>query len=169
MTTQTLPYEFLARWDDKTGVFRGAHIQFIENVLDDTGEIIAQKLGPARSVGDGKDFPIADILSQMQTDALAAFDAKAAELTDTVAAKDAELAAKAAELRRHKEAADALAIVLTKPDTTNEEKLASIQKWEEANLAELATKKSELDKQITALQVERAKLDEAKAGKVLEP
>jgi hypothetical protein len=150
MTTQTLPYEFLARWDDKTGAFRGAHIQFIENVLDDGGNIVSQHLGQARSVGDAKDFPLADILSQVQVDALAAFDMKAAELTD----KDAELAAKAAELLKHKEASDSLAAVLGKADATEEEKLAALQKREDANLDERAAKRAELEKQKVAIQKE---------------
>ena len=67
------PYEFLARWDDKTGAFKGAHVQWSD--------------GSVQPINDAGGYPLADILQTMQVDALAAVDDANLALT----AKQAEL------------------------------------------------------------------------------
>jgi hypothetical protein len=70
------PYEFLARWRD--GVLTGAHVQFISTIVED-GVVMpgSERLSDAMPVDVGglKGFPLADILQQLHTDALAAVDA----------------------------------------------------------------------------------------------
>lgn len=88
---QRKPYEFLARWDTLTGQFKGAHIQFFDAVLRD-GVQIAGQPSKAFGVGEGMAFPLADILSQVQIDALAELDARAATIAPLTAARDAALA-----------------------------------------------------------------------------
>jgi hypothetical protein len=86
ITEQRKPYEFLARWDELTGQFKGAHIQFYDSLLRD-GVRISGQASKAYGVGDGMAFPLADILNQMQVDALAELDVRAA----TIAARDATI------------------------------------------------------------------------------
>ncbi|NDJ16789.1 hypothetical protein [Myxacorys almedinensis] len=75
-TTQLVPYELLARWDD-AGNFKGAHIQFLGKVLDDDGNAIASQLMPpqAISVGEQAGFPLSEILDQLHIDALKRIEA----------------------------------------------------------------------------------------------
>lgn len=96
ITKQTKPYEFLARWDHQTGVFKGAHIQQYEGVYED-GTLLTGNPGKAMGVGEGLAFPLAEILSQLQIDTLAANAALQATITAheaTIAARDATIAAR---------------------------------------------------------------------------
>jgi len=93
ITKQTKPYEFLARWDHETGVFKGAHIQHYESVIED-GVLLTGKAGRAMGVGEDLAFPLADIMSQVQADALAANAALQATLTErdaTIATHEAAI------------------------------------------------------------------------------
>ena len=111
ITKETAPYEFLARW--RNGVFVGAHVQFLTRLIED-GIVLNEQISEAMpvDVGGGKGFPLADLISTMQADALVALDAKTAEAatktTELAAAqqaivtKDAELTDKEAELQRER-------------------------------------------------------------------
>lgn len=100
--TQTkTPYEFLARWDD-AGNLRGAHVVFREAIID-AGVEISSKIGDAMSVSlaGGAGFPLAQILSALNTSAIVDSEAKAAEIaalktakTDADTARDGALAEK---------------------------------------------------------------------------
>jgi hypothetical protein len=87
ITEQRKPYEFLVRWDELTGSLKGAHIQFYDALLRDGARISGQ---PSRAygVGEGMAFPLADILTQVQIDALAELDVRAA----TISTRDATIA-----------------------------------------------------------------------------
>ena len=87
ITKTTTPYEFLARWD-ATGKLAGAHVGFLERITDGA-EVLSEKALPVQPVGDNG-FPLADIMSTVQADALAAVEAAKAE---TKAAEDAQKAA----------------------------------------------------------------------------
>jgi len=67
---QQTPYEFLVRWDN--GVVVGAHIRFLERLVED-GTVISEKEGHAKpvSLAGEAGFPIAGILSLVQANALA--------------------------------------------------------------------------------------------------
>lgn len=69
ITKTTQPYEFLVRWRD--GAISGAHIRFLETVLED-GVVLAQKEGNAMpvSLAGEAGYPLADVLSAVQTSAL---------------------------------------------------------------------------------------------------
>jgi hypothetical protein len=102
----TTPYEFLARW--KNGALAGAHVKFLETITDD-GAVVSQREGDPMSVAvaGAAGFPLDDILSALQADAIAERDAavaakataeaalSAATTTHTaaLAAKDAAIAA----------------------------------------------------------------------------
>lgn len=75
----TTPYELLVRWG-ADGKIRGAHYQFVTRYVED-GEIVTEKLSDAQPIGlDGSgDFPLKDILTKAQADALATANAKIAE------------------------------------------------------------------------------------------
>lgn len=87
-TETRTPYEFLARWDEKTGAFRGSHIQFYDAVLRD-GVQIAGAPSKAFGVGEGLAFPLADIIGNVTADALALVDAQAAQINTLTADKAA--------------------------------------------------------------------------------
>lgn len=87
ITKQVKPYEFLARWDHVTGEFKGAHIQHFEGIFDD-GVMLTGQPGKAMGVGEDLAFPLSDIMSQIQADALVAN----AALQATVAERDATIA-----------------------------------------------------------------------------
>lgn len=70
LTEQTKPYELLVRWDERTGVLRGAHIQFYTSVLRD-GQFLSGQPSRAYPVG-GAEFPLADVMGTALQDALAA-------------------------------------------------------------------------------------------------
>ena len=91
----TTPYEFLARWTN--GTLAGAHVRFLETITDD-GVVLSQKEGNAIPVAlaGGAGFPLSEILSTLQADAIAERDAATAAKDAAVAAlaaKDAEIAA----------------------------------------------------------------------------
>ena len=79
-TEKRSPYEFLIRWD-KDGVIQGSHIAFLDTVLKD-GEIVTQTQSSVESVAIGEQvgFPLADVLSQLQIDALKQIDVLNAEI-----------------------------------------------------------------------------------------
>lgn len=97
ITETRTPYEFLARWDEKTGVFRGAHIQFYDAVLRD-GVQIAGAPSKAFGVGGGLAFPSADIMGTITSDALALVDSQAAQIVTLTADRTAADAARDAAL-----------------------------------------------------------------------
>ncbi|MDI3514895.1 MAG: hypothetical protein PWP40_2124 [Rhodocyclaceae bacterium] len=61
------PYELLIRWDEQTGEFKGAHVRWSD-----------MSLQPLRDGPGG--YPLSDVLSTMQVDALAANQALRGEL-----------------------------------------------------------------------------------------
>jgi hypothetical protein len=69
ITKQIQPYELLVRWNN--GVMVGAHVQFITKLIED-GTVLNERVGDAMpiNVGQGKGFPLADILQAVTTDAL---------------------------------------------------------------------------------------------------
>ena len=73
------PYEFLIRWDN-SGVIQGAHIAFLETVLKDE-QVITQTQSSVESVeiAGQLGFPLSDVLSQIQIDALKQVDVLKAE------------------------------------------------------------------------------------------
>lgn len=101
ITKQSTPYEFLARWDHITGTYKGAHTQRFDGIFDD-GVLISGQPGKAMGVGEDRAFPLADIMSQIQIEALAANAALQATVTaheatiaghaEVVAARDQALA-----------------------------------------------------------------------------
>jgi len=82
------PYEFLIRWNND-GVIQGAHIAFLDTVLKD-GEIINQTQSSVESVAIAEQvgFPLADVLSQLQIDALKQVDVLNSEIVALKAEKD---------------------------------------------------------------------------------
>lgn len=98
METVKRPYEFLARWKD--GVLVGAHVGF-EVTVTENGQVLSTtplNVVPV-DVGQGQGFPLADILGQLQIDALkdreAALAAKAQAESDKATAEAAKTAAEA--------------------------------------------------------------------------
>lgn len=125
ITTETTPYELLFRWND--GALAGAHVQFVETIRKD-GAVISQQVGHAQpiSMAGEAGFPLADVLSTVQADALAAKDAataalaaKSAELTAATAAHTAAMAAKDAELTALRTQIEALQSQVQPPATVN--------------------------------------------------
>ena len=95
ITKTTTPYEFLVRWKD--GAIAGAHIKFLETVSEN-GVVLSQKEGIASpvSMAGESGFPIADLLTTVQTQALTDLAAAQAVISNHpsgLAAKDAEIAA----------------------------------------------------------------------------
>lgn len=78
ITKTQSPYEFLVRWNN--GVLSGAHIRFLETIADGA-EIISQKEGNAQPVSMAGEagFPLSDILTAMQAQALVERDAAVAD------------------------------------------------------------------------------------------
>ena len=87
-TEPRTPYEFLIRWD-KDGIIQGAHIAFLDTILKD-GEIISQTQSSVESVAIAEQvgFSLADVLSQLQIDALKQVDVLNAEIVALKADKD---------------------------------------------------------------------------------
>ncbi len=127
ITKTNQPYEFLARWNN--GTLAGAHIRFLETITED-GVVLSQKEGNAQpvSLAGEAGFPIDDILTSLQAQA--------------VIERDAALAAKTA-------AEAALTAKQTELGTT----LATAQA---AHAAELAAVQAEMDAALNAAQVDRA-------------
>lgn len=91
MQTTKHPYELLIRWD-QNGALAGAHVQYRYVINRDDGERIGETLGKAEPLALG-DFPLTDVLSQAQADALAQVMAVAVE-RDALMARVAELEAR---------------------------------------------------------------------------
>lgn len=91
METVKRPYEFLVRWKD--GIISGAHVGF-EVTVTENGQVISTTPLNVVSVdiGTGQGFPLADILGQIQVDALKDRDAA---LTAKSQAESAKAAAEA--------------------------------------------------------------------------
>lgn len=81
ITKNNVPYELLVRWTS-AGQIAGAHVQFLEQLVED-GTVINEKVGAAVPVAlaGGAGFPLADILSLVQTDALATAAALTVQLS----------------------------------------------------------------------------------------
>ncbi|KAA1057157.1 hypothetical protein [Azospirillum argentinense] len=79
MQTTKTPYELLVRWD-QSGTLAGAHVQY-RYVIRDGDAVIGETLGPAEplTLEAAEGFPLDDILSQVQIDALTAMATAAAE------------------------------------------------------------------------------------------
>ena len=76
-TETRTPYEFLVRWN-KDGTIQGSHVGWLDTVKKD-GEILTQTPSNVEAVGaDG--FPLNDILSQLQIDALKEIERLKAEI-----------------------------------------------------------------------------------------
>lgn len=91
------PYELLVRWCPETGVLKGAHVQEIERLVEDGTTTLAAQTLPARPLHlAGGDFPLADVLTQAQVDALSAAAQAIAERDTALAERDAAVAALAA-------------------------------------------------------------------------
>ena len=91
LKTQT-PHEFLIRWDD-AGALKGAHIAFRESITEDGAEISSKFTAPqAVAMAGATGFPLADVIGLLSVDALAALDAKDAQIATLTAERDAALA-----------------------------------------------------------------------------
>lgn len=90
MQTDMFPYEFLVRWD-RTGRLSGAHAQFRHVTMDADGAVVGEFVGMAEpvAVAEGAGFPLSDILSRVQADALLACEAMRAERDSAVAERNA--------------------------------------------------------------------------------
>jgi hypothetical protein len=91
--TTKSPYEFLVRW--REGKIAGAHVGF-ELTTKEDGVVISVTPLPvmAVNIGQGVGFPLADILEQLQIDALVARDAIITE-RDTLVIEKQELLTRA--------------------------------------------------------------------------
>jgi hypothetical protein len=98
MNTVKKPYELLVRWGPD-GKLRGAHVQWTMLVTDDIGAVIGCYPGnvePLALTQGQAGFPLADILSQTQADALAALTAeqeKSAALATQLSEANAQIVA----------------------------------------------------------------------------
>lgn len=64
------PYEFLVRWKD--GAIAGAHVRYLETIKDGDTVVSVKEGDPMPvSLAGGAGFPLADILTPLQTQALA--------------------------------------------------------------------------------------------------
>ena len=85
-----VPYEFLVRWNCLTGELQGAHVKLFDNVAMKEGD--AQSVAVAEATG----FPLAAILTAIETGAIIAADNALQALAAEKAAHDATKAALAA-------------------------------------------------------------------------
>lgn len=69
-----IPYEFLVRWDHRTGVLRGAHCKVFDSVTGEEGD--AQGVAVAGSSG----FPLSEILTAIETGAITTMEEAQANL-----------------------------------------------------------------------------------------
>jgi hypothetical protein len=69
ITTQ--PYELLIRWKDD-GTLAGAHVRWMCHVFDEEGVRLSSQALPPEPVGaaDGKGYPLEEIASRVQVDAV---------------------------------------------------------------------------------------------------
>jgi len=114
------PYEFLARWNAKTGLLQGAHVGFANTVLRD-GVFLTEVVEPVQSVAVGLQlgYPLNDILQQLQIDALAERD----RLTDEVASKESIIVA----LERNAVARDATIASQTQTIAARDAEIAALK------------------------------------------
>lgn len=94
--TKTIkPYEFLARWCEKTGELKGYHFMNIE-VVADGGQILAATPLPAMNVSAAAaaGFPMEAILDAQTIAALQSVEIAQAEKEAAIAARDALAAEK---------------------------------------------------------------------------
>lgn len=90
--TKKVPYELLARWDED-GKIKGAHVGFALVTNEDGKRLSWTPLDVmAVDIGQGKGFPLKDILDQVHTDALIDRDAAIADKTTADTEKQAALA-----------------------------------------------------------------------------
>jgi len=75
-----VPYEFLVRWDHDTGALKGASIKMFDNITQREG--MPQPVAIAGAVG----FPLADVLTAIQSGAIITADAATADLATEKAA-----------------------------------------------------------------------------------
>jgi hypothetical protein len=87
MTVIKVPYQTLIQHDDN-GVVRGAHHQFREVILNDSGVRVAEKLLNAVPFGSDPDFPASTYLGQVTADALALAELRAAAVSAADLARD---------------------------------------------------------------------------------
>ncbi|WP_376956398.1 hypothetical protein ABNQ39_00200 (plasmid) [Azospirillum sp. A26] len=99
MQTIKQPYEFLARWD-QSGALAGVHVQHRYVIREDDGTAIGETLGQAEplTLETAAGFPLGDLLTQVQADALTAKAAADAD-RDAALARIADLEAQVAALR----------------------------------------------------------------------
>ncbi|MBK3797862.1 hypothetical protein GAY33_01160 [Azospirillum brasilense] len=92
MQTTKTPYELLVRWD-QSGALQGAHVQY-RYIIRDDADVIGETLGPAEPLAleAAEGFPLGDLLSQAEQDALIGMAAAEAE-RDAALARVAELEA----------------------------------------------------------------------------
>lgn len=93
-----VPYEFLVRFDHQTGVLKGAHCKVFDSVTGKEGE--AQAVAIAGAAG----FPLSEILTAIETGAIAAME----EAQATLVTEQAAHAATKAELDSVKAAYQAM-------------------------------------------------------------
>lgn len=98
-----VPYEFLARWNHVTGVLQGAHVRLYDSVSLKEGD--AQAVAVAAASG----YPLADILTALETGALLATEQAVTEKNAAISAKIAAEAALDTEKTAHKVTKAALA------------------------------------------------------------
>jgi hypothetical protein len=98
MQTTKTPYELLIRWN-QAGALAGAHVQH-RYVIKDGDAVIGETLGGAEplTLDTAVGFPLGDLLSQAQADALTAKAAADAE-RDAALARVADLETQLAALR----------------------------------------------------------------------
>lgn len=95
-TVTTHPYELLVRWDSD-GNLQGAHVGWRDVVMEGAVKV-SEAVRPVEPVdiGQGKGFPLADILSLVQAATLAANARLTAEKAALEAERDEAIAAKLA-------------------------------------------------------------------------
>lgn len=133
MQTTTKPYEFLARWD-ADGTLSGAHVQWRTILTNDDGTPAGEVVGDAKpvAVGSAEGFPLADILQQLQADALTGREEALAACKEALAAKsaaeaEAETSVAAAQAERDAAVRAAVAEAANSVATANAERDAALQ------------------------------------------
>lgn len=99
METTKHPYEMLVRWDQR-GKLSGAQMQY-RYIIRDGAKIVGESVGNAEPLALDKDFPLQDVLTAAQSDALATAEtakAKAAQLEADLAAERSNVAQQRSEI-----------------------------------------------------------------------
>lgn len=78
----TQPYELLIRWDPVTGLLSGAHVRVLHLILKDGKPLhMDESLAiPVSMIKGPSDFPLDEVLTEMQIDALKAVEQHKAEI-----------------------------------------------------------------------------------------